>query len=51
MFITAKDGYSIDYIVSLLSNNDFVRYCYIIGKPLSGDYRRISGKLISEYRF
>lgn len=46
IYVTADD---LDMVQNTLTSNDFLRYAFILGKPMSGGYRSINTTLIKNF--
>lgn len=50
VYITVKNNADFNKVMNILQSEDFYRYCFIVGKYMSGNYRNINTKIIKSYR-
>jgi adenine-specific DNA-methyltransferase len=44
-------GLSLAQLAEIVESDDFIRYCRIVGKDLSGGYKAVSSPVIKQYKF
>lgn len=51
IYITEKKKGDIDLIQEVIKSQDFYNYCILLGKDARGGYKKITSKIIENYRF
>lgn len=49
LYITAKEGYGIDYIYTVLHSEDFAKYCTLVGYDKSSGYISVSSNILKKF--